>query len=47
MTSSKLTIINEFSQDSALCDIDDLIDKCILVKGDKGGRSTSCLLVVS
>lgn len=41
LTSSKWATINKCSQDTASRDIDDLIAKGILVKGDKGGRSTN------
>ena len=40
-TSSKWAKIMKCSQDTALCDIDDLITRRILVKDAAGGRSTS------
>ena len=40
LTSSKWAKITKCSQDTALRDIQDLIDKGILVKSDSGGRST-------
>jgi Fic family protein len=41
LTSSKWAIIAKCSQDTALRDIQDLMDKSILRKSDRGGRSTS------
>ena len=44
LTSSKWAKIAKCSQDTALRDIQDLVDKAILVKEDSGGRSTNYLL---
>lgn len=41
LTSSKWAAINKCSQDTASRDIDDLITKGILMKSEKGGRSTN------
>lgn len=46
LTTSKWAKIAKCSQDTALRDIQDLIDKDILVKEDSGGRSTSYSLKV-
>ena len=45
LTSSKWAKIAKCSQDTALRDIQDLIDKSILRKSDSGGRSTSYELI--
>lgn len=45
LTSSKWAKLTKSSQDTAARDIDDLIRKGILVKGEAGGRSTSYDLV--
>jgi Fic family protein len=45
LTSSKYAKIAKCSQDTAMRDINDLIDKNILKKGESGGRSTSYELV--
>jgi len=47
LTSSKWARIAKCSQDTALRDIDDLVNRKILVKGAGGGRSTSYSLNVS
>jgi Fic family protein len=44
LTSSKWAKICKVSDDTALRDINDLLDKGILVRGSAGGRSTSYLL---
>lgn len=41
LTSSKWALIAKCSQDTAGRDIDDLVNRGVLVKGDAGGRSTS------
>jgi Fic family protein len=45
LTSSKWAKINKCSQDTASRDINDLVDRGILVKGEAAGRSTSYELV--
>ncbi len=45
LTSSKWAKLNNCSSDTALRDIDDLVARGILVKGEGGGRSTSYRLV--
>lgn len=45
LTSSKWAKLAKCSQDTALRDIDDLVRKGILVRGEAGGRSTSYKLV--
>ncbi len=45
LTSSKWAKITKCSQDTALRDIHDLVDRGILAKADAGGRSTSYYLV--
>jgi len=44
LTSSKWSTIAKCSQDTALRDISDLLDKGVLLKEDAGGRSTSYVL---
>ncbi|WP_127131202.1 Fic family protein [Pseudoflavitalea rhizosphaerae] len=44
LSSSKWATIAKCSQDTAIRDIQDLIDRGILIKADAGGRSTSYLL---
>jgi Fic family protein len=44
LTTSKWAKITKSSQDTALRDIQDLIDQGILIKEDSGGRSTSYIL---
>ena len=44
LTSSKWATITKTSPDTALRDINDLVEKGILARGDAGGRSTSYLL---
>lgn len=44
LTSSKWAKMNKCSQDTALRDIQDLIDKGVLVKDESGGRSTNYIL---
>jgi len=46
LTTSKWAKINKCSPDTALRDIQDLINKNILMKEDAGGRSTNYLLNV-
>jgi Fic family protein len=46
LTTSKWAKITKSSQDSALRDIQDLIEKKILVKENAGGRSTSYVLII-
>ena len=46
LTSSKWAKIEKCSQDTALRDIDDLVQRGVLVKDAAGGRSTSYSLVV-
>lgn len=46
MTSSKWAKIGKCSADTALRDIQDLIEKGILTKAEGGGRSAGYLLVV-
>lgn len=46
LTSSKWAKIEKCSQDTALRDISDLLDRDILAKDDAGGRSTSYSLIV-
>lgn len=41
LTSTKWAKISKCSQDTAQRDINDLIDRCLLEKGEAGGRSTS------
>jgi Fic family protein len=41
LTSSKWAKLEKCSQDTALRDIEDLIDKGVLTKDSGGGRSTS------
>ena len=45
LTTSKWAKITKCSQDTALRDIQDLIDKGILIKSNSGGRSTKYELV--
>jgi Fic family protein len=45
LNSSKWAKINKTSSDTALRDIQDLINKNILVKEVDGGRSTSYILI--
>lgn len=44
LTTSKWAKISKCSQDTALRDIQDLLKRNILIKGNTGGRSTSYLL---
>ena len=44
LTSSKYAKITKTSPDTALRDINDLIEKGILLKANSGGRSTNYLL---
>ena len=44
LTSSKWAKISKCSQDTALRDINDLVERNILMKEDAGGRSTSYVL---
>ena len=44
LTTSKWAKMNKCSQDTALRDIQDLIDKGILIKSESGGRSTSYVI---
>ncbi len=44
LTSSKWAKMNKCSQDTGLRDIQDLIDKGVLVKDESGGRSTNYIL---
>jgi Fic family protein len=46
LTSSKWAAIAKTSQDTALRDIQDLIEKKVLVKENAGGRSSSYVLAV-
>ena len=46
LTSSKWAKIGKCSQDTALRDINDLVERNILAKDDAGGRSTSYTLVL-
>src|SRR6202012_1127275 len=46
LTSSKWAKLTKCSQDTALRDISDLIDRKILTKEEAGGRSTSYALVL-
>ncbi len=46
LTSSKWALITKTSQDTASRDIDDLVEKGILMRGSAGGRSTSYELVL-
>jgi len=46
LTTSKWAKINKCSQDTALRDIQDLLDKGILIKESGGGRSTSYALIL-
>ncbi|WP_295127234.1 hypothetical protein [uncultured Chitinophaga sp.] len=46
LTSSKWAVITKTSQDTAVRDIHDLIERGLLVKEEGGGRSTSYRLVV-
>jgi len=41
LTSSKWAKLEKCSQDTALRDVEDLIDKGVLMKDSSGGRSTS------
>ena len=41
LTSSKWALLAKCSQDTALRDIDDLVERGILTKAAAGGRSTS------
>jgi Fic family protein len=41
LTSSKWAKLEKCSQDTALRDVEDLIDKGVLTKDSSGGRSTS------
>ena len=45
LTSSKWASLAGCSQDTAIRDINDLIDKQIIEKADAGGRSTSYQLI--
>jgi len=45
LNTSKWAKINKCSQDTALRDVQDLIEKGILKKEEGGGRSTSYLMV--
>ncbi len=45
LTSSKWAVLEKCSQDTALRDIDDLVERGVLVKDAAGGRSTSYSLV--
>ena len=45
LTSSKWAKIEKCSPDTALRDINELVDRGILAKDDRGGRSTSYSLV--
>ena len=47
LTTSKWATLAKCSQDTALRDIDDLIERSILVKAPAGGRSTSYVLAKS
>ncbi|MCL2712762.1 MAG: Fic family protein [Methanomassiliicoccaceae archaeon] len=47
LTSSRWARINHCSQDTAINDINDLIEKGILIKGQEGGRSTRYVLNVN
>jgi Fic family protein len=47
LTSSKWAIITKSSQDTALRDIQDLIEKKVLVKQEAGGRSSSYVLTTN
>lgn len=46
LTSSKWALMTKTSQDTASRDIDDLVEKGILMRGSAGGRSTSYELVL-
>ena len=46
LTTKKWAIINKCSSDTALRDINDLIEKAILYKDEKGSRSSSYVLIV-
>jgi Fic family protein len=46
LTTSKWAKMNKCSQDTALRDIQDLIDKAVLVKSSSGGRSTHYALIL-
>ncbi|MBF0198267.1 MAG: hypothetical protein HQL32_11175 [Planctomycetes bacterium] len=47
MTSSKYYRISKCSKETAIRDIQELIEKRILIKNDAGGRSTSYRLATS
>ena len=47
LTTSKWAAINKTSQDTALRDIQDLVDKAVLKREEAGGRSTSYILKTS
>jgi Fic family protein len=46
LTSTKWAKLTKCSQDTALRDITDLVERKILAKEDAGGRSTSYVLVL-
>jgi Fic family protein len=45
MTSSKWAVITKTSHDTAIRDIQDLIERGLLIKESAGGRSTSYVLI--
>jgi Fic family protein len=45
LNTSKWAQLTKSSQDTALRDIDDLVEKGVLAKDSAGGRSTSYLLI--
>jgi Fic family protein len=47
LTTSKWATLTKTSQDSALRDIQQLVDRGVLVRNSPGGRSTSYSLAVS
>jgi len=46
LTSSKWALLTKTSQDTASRDIDDLVEKGVLIRGLAGGRSTSYEIVL-
>ena len=47
VTSSKYSRMSKCSKETAIRDIQDLIEKSVLIKNDSGGRSTSYRLATS